>query len=206
MGELSDIEIKNNLFKIERFEKNDLSKNDDDIEMDADKQCQYLLNYTLWGLKNNSDLMNNLRINLKCDTIQCFEKEWNLNKACKYFIVRDLNILQNIKESLSLNRKIDFIPLYQWNESIINAALVIVNIRMNEKGVPKDGNPIFAANDELFGYVIYGGYSSISGGGIGVGVVRLNKLLQIEKDDVIAITPFWNYPEQKHECTLSISL
>ena len=205
-AELSDIEIKNNLLKIEKYEKQmDPTERDKqgDIEMDADKQCQYLMNHTLWGLKNDSDLMNNLRIDLKSDTIECFEKEWNLNKQSKYFIVRNVEMLQNIKESLSLHREIDFSALYQWNESILNVALVIVNVKMSQKGVPTIGNPIFV-NDKLFGYVMYGGYSSISGGGIGVGAVRLSEMLKIKEDDSISVIPFWNYPNQRHECVLSV--
>ena len=96
------------------------------------------------------------------------------------------------------------------SESVMKQALIIVDIKMCQKGVPTIGNPIFL-NDKLCGYVINGGYSSVQGCGIGIGIIRLNQFMLLNKTNTrdtnkIKISPFWNYPDLRFDCYIKISV
>ena len=99
--ELNGDEMQKNLVQINKHQQqliNDKNKNkadskeedeDIDIEMDIQKQLQYIFNHTLWGLKNDCKLMNDIHLNLKQDVIEKFDTNWNKSKQYQYFIVRD---------------------------------------------------------------------------------------------------------------------
>ena len=98
------------------------------------------------------------------------------------------------------------------SESVMKQGLVIVDIKMCSKGVPTIGNPIFL-NDTLCGYVINGGYSCVQGCGIGIGIIRLTQLISSNNTDKnksnkcnFTISPFWNYPKARFDCSLKISV
>ena len=207
--ELNGDEMSQNIIKIEKY-KNQLMNDkkdeneDDDIEMDIDKQLQYLMSYTIWGLKHDCDFMKNIKLNLTKDVIDTFDIDWNGNKYCKYFIFRDKKILQDIKIKRLHHQNIDLKEVCNLDESLLKYALAIVDIEMCTKGVPTVGNPIFLGDDTLFGYVIEGSYSCVKGGGIGIGIVKFNQLFSDRKNDEITISPFWNYPEQRFKCRIQI--
>ena len=162
------------------------------------EEAQFLLNHTLFGLKHDSPLMRRIAAKLHLDHIDQFGGQWLSDPDCRYFIVRDEDVLQRIA-------KREPVEMEQGDAT----ALLHVDIQMCSKGVPTTGSPLFA-DDALIGIVVDGAYSAIAGKGIGMGLVVMDKLVTLyakataDHGPTATLKSFGAFPNHSFQCHLKV--